>query len=123
MSDSAVNSIAVLRLVRNGHCIAVGLTEEDLYSVAPSLREDTIQQIISVEQRVGTVRGEVWNWSKHGGHSFNPKLHWDCPYCNQQWWEDFVGEVSNPYFAGSGCHCADYWLVHWDSTQAKNELE
>ena len=122
MSDFAIKTIDVLYLRRHGHLIAVGLTEDELYTVAPSLRTDYDKQVVTVPERVGIAHGEVCDWTKRGGHSFKAKLHWNCPQCGQQWWEDFAGDLANPHFASSGCTCADHWLVHWDSSQATGEL-
>lgn len=113
-------TVNVFHLVRDGEPIAYALTEEAL-GAHRTAKGSNIR--IECESAVaGVVEGEVLDWSKHGGHSFNPKLHWTCPQCDQQWWEDFVGEVDNPYFAGSGCACVAWWLVHWNAAQAANEL-
>jgi hypothetical protein len=101
--------------------IACGLTEDHLYSVAPSLRDDREKQVVAVMRRVGVARGTVFDWSKRGGHSFTLKLHWNCPQCGQQWWEDFTDQSANPHFGASGCDCADWWLVEWDPLQADEE--
>ena len=122
MPNLEARIIDVWYLHRRGRLIACGLSEDDLYQAAPSMRSDTDKEVTVVGERFGIAHGEVLDWTKRGGHSFNPKLHWDCPQCGQQWWEDFVGDVDNPLFAGSGCKCVAYWLVHWEPLQVTEEL-
>lgn len=121
MQESAIQNREVLQLWRHGRLIAYGLKEDDLYSVAPSLRDDLEKQIVAVVHKVGTASGTVLDWSKRGGHSFTLKLHWNCPKCGQQWWEDYTEESENPHFGSSGCDCADHWLVEWNPSQASEE--
>jgi hypothetical protein len=111
----------ILFLFRRGREIAHGLTEDDLYRKTPSLRHDGEKVIIAKPFLVSTADGTVWDWSKHGGHSFNPKIHWDCPRCGQQWWTDFIPPMKNPDFEGSGCKCAAFWLASWNEDQADKE--
>ena len=96
------------------------LSEAELQSQVS--RGESGVQIVRRPESLGTANGQVLDWSKRGGHSLNPKLHWNCPQCGQEWWEDFVGDVENPYLAGSGCNCVDLWHVHWDPSQAADEL-
>jgi hypothetical protein len=122
MGDLEIQAVEILSLHRHGHLICFGLTEDELYAIAPSLRYDPETQISSKTCTAGTASGTVWDWSKHGGHSFNPKIHWTCPRCDQQWWTDFIPPMSNPVFEASGCKCVDYWFVHWNDAHVANEL-
>lgn len=120
MGTLEIASVEVFTLMRRGRRIAFALSESALFGKS---RRRTRQNSIARElQDVGLVRGEVFDWSKRGGHSFNAKLHWTCPQCGQRWWEDFFGTEDNPYFAGSGCRCVRSWLVQWNAEQAKAEL-
>ena len=107
MSELEIQIIDVWYLSRHGHLIACGLSEADLYRIAPSLRHDADKEVTTKAERVGIADGEVLDWSKRGDHSFQPKLHWLCTQCDQQWWEDFEGNVENPHFAAPGCECVD----------------
>jgi hypothetical protein len=117
-----LRTIEVRYLYRHGHPIALGLSDDDLYAVAPSLRLDKDKQVIVKVEQVGLVQGEVFDWTKRGGHSFTPKIHWNCPNCDQQWFTDFSITLPNPIFESSGCSCVPYWLVSWDEQQALMEI-
>ncbi len=121
MSDLETKTVDVRYLSRNGVLIAYGLSDSDLYRVAPSLRDRSDKQIQVVTETVGTAHGEVFDWSKHGGHSFTLKLHWDCPRCRQQWFVDFNESTPNPAFEPLGCDCVSYWFVHWNAAQVESE--
>ena len=75
MQESVIQSREVLQLWRHGHLIAYGLKEDDLYAVAPSLRDDLEKSVVAVVDRVGTASGTVLDWSKRGGYSRTLKLH------------------------------------------------
>jgi hypothetical protein len=120
MGSLTLATVEVFHLMRDGQPVAFALSEAALRDEVP--KNDQRVQLVRKSESAGVVTGEVLDWSKHGGHPFNPKLHWTCPRCGQQWWEDFVGDVANPYFAGSGCPCVNWWLVHWEASQAAGEL-
>ena len=114
-------TVDVFHLTRGGRPFAWALSESELREEFG--KDDPRVQLVRQPTSVCVVTGEVLDWSKRGGHSFNPKLHWNCPQCGQDWWEDFFGvDVANPFFAGSGYACVEWWLVHWDASQAAEEL-
>ena len=121
MGSLRLVTVEVFHLLRDGQPLAFALSEADVRD--RMLKTRSRLEIVRRSESAGVVTGEVWDWSKHGGNSFNPKLHWHCPLCGQQWWEDFVGDVANPYFAGSGCRCVSWWLVEWKPSQAQEELD
>ena len=122
VSDLEIQLVDVRYLSRNGVAIAYGLTDDDLYRVAPSLRDAADKTLEVVSEAVGTAHGEVWDWSKHGGHSLTLKLHWDCPGCGQHWFAEFYYDSTpNPAFEPSECNCVAHWFVHWDPDQAQSE--
>lgn len=114
-----IRVVEVRYLYRHGHLVAFGLFDDDLFAVAPSLRFDRDKEILAKLERVGLVTGEVHDWSKEGGHSLNPKIHWDCPNCGQRWFTDFAAEMPNPIFESSGCNCVPYWLISWNADQLR----
>jgi hypothetical protein len=120
--DFQVDTVDVQYLYRHGQLIAFGLSDNDIYSIAPTLRHDDEKEVIIKHERVGNVCGQVFDWTKRGGHSFNPKIHWYCPNCGQQWFADFTGSMPNPVFEASGCACVPNWFVHWDAQQVQQEL-
>ncbi|QDU25259.1 hypothetical protein ETAA8_03230 [Anatilimnocola aggregata] len=56
-----IKSLEILYLSRHGHDIAYGLTEEDLFAVAPSLRHAKDKLIVAKPARVGIVVGIVYD--------------------------------------------------------------
>ena len=120
MGKLETKSVELFSLVRRGEVRAIALSRTDLYDHSVRRRRDDEIVVESIE--VGLTRGEVFDWSKCGGHSFAPKLHWCCPNCGQEWFEDFdYAENCNPAFRASGCGCVRYWLIAWDPGQAADE--
>lgn len=120
MEHAPFTTVEVFQLRRKGRPVAFALSEGAIRSQIPT--RGTGYEVISERQVVGTVEGRVFDWSKRGEHAFTPKIHWNCPQCGQEWWEDFTENIENPHFAGSGCACVEWWLVHWDRSQAAREL-
>lgn len=112
-----VKTVEIHYLYRHGCLIAFGLSDDDLYTIAPSLRFDDDKQILIKPKQVGLVKGRVFDWSEGEDRCPSLKIHWTCPLCNQQWWVDFSPEMPNPIFESSGCACVPYWLVSWDEQQ------
>jgi hypothetical protein len=120
MEHPPFTTVEVFQLRRKGRPVAFALSVGAIRSQIPTC--GTGYEVVSEWQVVGTVEGRVFDWSKRGGHSFTPKIHWNCPQCGQEWWEDFTENTENPHFAASGCACVEWWLVHWDRSQAAREL-
>jgi len=97
--------VEVFYLVQDGRTVAYSPSESEIRQQIPG--NDAGFEIVFKSESAGIVKGEVLDWSKRGGHSFTPKLHWNCPQCGQQWWEELPTPIlaarAVSAFAGGGC--------------------
>jgi hypothetical protein len=120
MGELTTETIEIFHLSQNGCEVAFGRSELEVR--AHIKNEKSGYEITSSEHQIATADGTVYDWSIRGGHSFNLKLHWNCPKCGVQHWGDFVSDVANPYFTTSDtCNCVGYWLIRWEPLQAAAE--
>ena len=102
--------ITVFEFRFRGHILATALSAQELRRECPRrLRA----KIVSHEESVGIIQGEVHDWNKGGGQARHLKLHWNCPQCGHHHWGDLIPGETNPCLWFSECKCIDKWLISY----------
>lgn len=116
MTAISVTTLTIFSAACGGRPLRFDVDRENLYrglGIAPDTEGITVSQR---DELVGVITGELvdWNAGKPGPARF--KLHWVCPQCGQEQWEDWVHDSSEQLLCGSDCQCIDKWLVQWHSS-------
>lgn len=113
MTTLETTTITIFSAVRDNRPLGFDVDRDRLYrnlNFEPNAHDITVYQRDEV---VGVITGELVDWNAGEGGAPRVKLHWICPRCGLEQWEDWSTGSSNPSLCGSNCQCIGKWLVHW----------
>lgn len=112
MSSLRIRNIAIYQAQRGGQPLGYALDRDALIDEFAADGNSGI--VIRVHaDTAAEIAAEIVNWNMEHPDMPRLKLHWFCPVCGQQHFDDWTPDDSNPTLRESFCDCIGWWLVNW----------